>query len=148
MIKTKKVVKKSKAVKVKGKSKIGRIESVVFKYASKFQALKKLEGKIIGYVMKLKTYKNVIGSLPLKSSSQVIPLLQLFVLGCLSKGKLINVQDICKSRLGVTRDNFSLRAINLFKALNKEKITSLQLEKKNCKFVENSKNRILEFKLS
>jgi hypothetical protein len=146
MIKTKKVSKKIKVA--TGKSKIGRIESVIFKYSSKFQGLKKLEPKIIGLVLKLKSYKNVIGALPLKSSSQVIPLLQLFALGCLSKGKLVNVQDICKGKLGIVRDNFSLRAVNLFKALNKEKITSLQLKKSDCKFVENSKNRILEFKLS
>lgn len=137
-------VKKVVKVKVIGKQ---RLVGVI-KYVKGKEKLARIENRVLGLVGKLKRYKNVVGALPIKSSSQVIPILQLLVLGHLVKGKKILVQKVCKDILGITRDNFSLRLINTFKALNKEKISALKVEKKNCRFVENSKNRITEFALS
>lgn len=150
MIKSKKLVKKS--VKVVGRGKTDKVikssNIVTFKYVRGFEGLKKLEGKVIGYIQKLKSYNKVVGNLPLKSSSQVIPILQLHFLGKIVKGKKVIVQSDCKKYLGIIRDNFSLRLYNLYIALNDLKLSTLKIKRSDCKFVENSKNRILEFTMS
>jgi hypothetical protein len=149
---TKKIVKKLvKNVTVKGKEKTlkkitGRIK---IDYNPGFERLKSLEGRIINLIPKLEKYPKIMkkGSI-LDDKSQVIPILQLFFLGKLKKGTNIKVQSTLKTVLGIDRLNFSLRLINLFEALNKEKITSLQVLKRNCCFATGSKNKILSFTVS
>jgi hypothetical protein len=120
----------------------------VLKYVKGKESLKRIEGKVLAIIGKLVKFPKVIGKLPIKLSSQVIPIVQLQVLGEFKKGKKVQVQKLCKEKLGIVRDNFSLRLLNTFKAFNTLKISSLKIERKNCLFVENSKNRILEFTLS
>jgi hypothetical protein len=146
--KTKKLV---KSVKVVGKQKTTKVKKLVIammKYGKSHLSLRKIETKVFALIQKLAKYPKVIGALPVKSSSQVIPILQLFVLGKLVKGKRIMVEPTCKSALGITRDNFSLRLINTMNAMNKAGIAKIKVERKNCTFVENSKNRIVSFLIS